>query len=392
MNKRKLISKIIYLDYHSTTPVDPEVMKVMLPYFTQDFGNPGSSAHPYGWRAKEAVENGRKQVAELINVSPREIIFTSGATESNNLAIQGVVNYYKEKGNHIITSAIEHKSVLDLCRELEKQGEKVTYIPVSKSGLVEPDDIKKAITPKTILISIMLANNEIGTIQPVSLIGEIALKHGILFHTDAAQGAGKIQFDANKTNIDLASISSHKMYGPKGVGGLYVGRKARLNPICFGGGQERHLRPGTLNVPGITGFGKACEISKNLLPTESDRIKKLRDKLKDGILTRLDYVYLNGSEEHRLSGNLNLSFDFVEGESLIMGLQGIAVSSASACLSGERNPSYVLKNIGVSDTLAHASIRFCVGRFTTEEEIDYTIEEVVRKVAYFRNIYKSVHL
>ena len=379
--------QIIYIDNHATTPVDRRVFEVMAPYFTEQFGNPESSIHPYGWAASEACEKGRDQVASLIGAGHKEIIFTSGATESNNLAIQGVVSFYEDKGDHIITSCIEHKSVLDICKELEKRGKKVTYLSVDKNGFINSEDVKNAITSKTIIITIMSANNEIGTIQPVEEIGKIAHEHGIIFHTDAAQAAGKIPFDVNKINADIVSLSSHKIYGPKGIGAIYIrirNPKVRLKPLFFGGGQEHGIRPGTLNVPGIAGFGKAAELCCELLNDESERILYLRERLKNGILSQLDYVYVNSPEKNCLPGNLNLSIAYIEGESLIMGLKGIAVSSGSACSSKDLSTSHVLKSIGVDDTHAHSSIRFGIGRFNTEEEIDYVIEEVVKNVKRLR--------
>lgn len=383
------MSKVIYMDNHATTPVDPLVLQEMLPYFTENFGNPESKTHPYGWAALEAVTKAREQIASLIGSNPKEIIFTSGATESNNIAIQGVVNFYEKKGNHIITSAIEHKSVLDTCKELEKRGKRVTYLPVNKEGFINTKDLLKAITTKTVLITVMYANNEIGTIQPIKEIGAIAKEYGILFHTDAAQGAGKIAFNVNDMNVDLASLSSHKIYGPKGVGAIYIRShdpRVRLSPLFYGGGQEYGLRPGTLNVPGIVGFGKAAKLCRELLPEEPERIKKLRDRLKDGILSQLDYVYVNGSENERLPGNLNVSFAYVEGESLVMSLKRVAVSSGSACTSHDAGVSHVLKSIGVGDELAHASIRFGLGRFNTEEEVEEVIKDLVESVKHLREI------
>lgn len=390
------MSRIIYLDNHATTPVDRQVFESMIPYLTDQFGNPESSTHPYGWAASEACEKGRTQVASLIGATPKEIIFTSGATESNNLAIQGVVSFYEDKGDHIITSSIEHKSVLDTCKELEKRGKKVTYLPVDKFGFVNMEDLRKAITSKTVIITIMSANNEIGTIQPVLEIGKIAHDCGIIFHTDAAQAVGKILFDVNKINADIVSLSSHKIYGPKGIGAIYIrirNPKVRLKPLFFGGGQEHGIRPGTLNVPGIAGFGMAAKLCCELLSDEAQRILYLRERLKSGIMSQLDYVYVNGPGENRLPGNLNLSFAYIEGESLIMGLKGIAVSSGSACSAKDLSTSHVLKSIGVDDTLAHSSIRFGIGRFNTEEEIDYVINEVVKNVKKFREIsplYKAI--
>jgi cysteine desulfurase len=379
----------IYMDNHATTPVDPRVLEAMLPYFTQQFGNAASRNHVFGWTAEEAVENARAQIARLINASPKEIVFTSGATESDNLALKGVAEMYREKGNHIITQVTEHKAVLDTCKRLEKYGYQVTYLPVDREGRVDPDDVRRAITPKTILISIMYANNEIGVIQPIEEIGRIAKEHGVLFHVDGVQAVGKIPVDVQKDGIDLLSISAHKIYGPKGVGALYVRRKnprVQLAAVIDGGGHERGMRSGTLNVPGIVGLGKACEICQQEMLTESERLRALRDRLKDGILSRLDEVYINGSMKYRLPNNLNLSFAYVEGESLLMGINDVAVSSGSACTSATLEPSYVLKALGVGEDLAHTSIRFGLGRFNTEEEVDYVIERVVETVNRLREL------
>lgn len=379
----------IYLDNHATTPVDPEVLRAMLPYFTEEFGNAASRNHQFGWRAEEAVERARQQIARLINADPKEIVFTSGATESDNGAIKGVAEMYREKGNHIITVVTEHKAVLDTCKRLEKSGYEVTYLPVQKDGKVSPEAVKEAVTDKTILITIMVANNEIGTIHPIAEIGRIAREKGILFHSDATQAVGKIPVDVQAMNIDLASLSAHKMYGPKGVGALYVRRKAprvRLAPIIDGGGHERGMRSGTLNVPGIVGFGKACELCGQKMPEEASRLRALRDRLKEGIMGALDDVYLNGHPTDRLPGNLNLSFAYVEGESLLMGLKDIALSSGSACTSATLEPSYVLKALGVGEDLAHSSIRFGLGRFNTEEEVEYVITEVVKNVNRLREM------
>ncbi len=379
----------IYLDHQATTPVDPQVLDAMMPYFTEKFGNAASRNHAFGWEAEEAVEAARVQIANLIGASPKEIIFTSGATESDNIALKGAFEMYAEKGTHIITTAIEHKAVLDSASRVEQLGGKVTYVPVNKEGVVDPDDVKKAITDKTILISVMGANNEVGTIQPITEIGALAHEHEILFHCDAAQAAGKFALDVNEMNIDIMSLSGHKMYGPKGIGAMYVRRRnprVRLTPVIHGGGHERGMRSGTLNVPAIVGFGKACEICQQEMDTENVRMKALRDKLKDLILTELDEVYINGSLEHRLSTNLNLSFAFVEGEALMMGMKDIAVSSGSACTSASLEPSYVLKALGVGDDLAHSSIRFGVGRFNTEEEIEYVARQVVDSVKRLREL------
>jgi cysteine desulfurase len=379
----------IYMDNHATTPVDPRVVEAMLPYFTNQFGNAASRNHSFGWEAEKAVENAREQIAKLINATPREIIFTSGATESDNLALKGVAEMYREKGNHIITMVIEHKAVLDPCKRLEKYGYQVTYLPVNKEGLINLDELRAAITDKTILISIMYANNEIGVLQPIEEIGKIAKERKVLFHTDATQAVGKIPFDVQAMNVDLASLSAHKMYGPKGVGALYVRRRnprVQLAPIFDGGGHERGMRSGTLNVPSIVGFGKACEIAGQEMATESVRLQGLRDRLKEKIFSQLDEVYVNGSWAHRLPHNLNVSFAFVEGESLLMGISDVAVSSGSACTSATLEPSYVLKALGVGEDLAHTSIRFGLGRFNTEEEVDYVAERLVETVNRLREL------
>ena len=379
----------IYMDNHATTPVDPRVVEAMLPYFTNQFGNAASRNHPFGWEAEKAVETAREQIAALIHASPKEIIFTSGATESDNLALKGVAEMYREKGNHIITMVIEHKAVLDTCKRLEKYGYQVTYLPVAKDGRIDLDDLRRAITPKTILISIMYANNEIGVLQPIEEIGRIAKEHKVLFHTDATQAVGKIPFDVEKFNVDLASLSAHKMYGPKGVGALYVRRKnprVQVAPLIDGGGHERGMRSGTLNVPSIVGFGKACEIARAEMPAEMERMRGLRERLQNNLFGRLDEVYINGSMEHRLPNNLNISFAYVEGESLLMGINDIAVSSGSACTSATLEPSYVLKALGVGEDLAHTSIRFGLGRFNTDEEVDYVADRVVETVTRLREL------
>jgi len=379
----------IYFDNHATTQVDPRVVKAMLPYFTEKFGNAASRNHPFGWAGEEAVENARAQVASLIGATPKEIIFTSGATESDNLMIKGVAEMYREKGNHIITQAIEHKAVLDTCKRLEKEGFEVTYLPVGKDGRVDPAEVRKAITPKTILITIMYANNEIGIINPIQEIGKIAKEHGIFFASDGVQAVGKIPVDVQKDNIDLLAISAHKIYGPKGVGALYVRRRnprVQLSAIIDGGGHERGMRSGTLNVPGIVGLGAACEIAQKEMATESVRLSKLRDRLKAGLEAKLDEVFVNGSVEHRLPNNLNMSFAYVEGESLLMGINDIAVSSGSACTSATLEPSYVLKALGVGEDLAHTSIRFGLGRFNTEEEVDYVTDKMVQVVTKLREL------
>ncbi len=379
----------IYLDNHATTPADPRVVDAMLPYFTEKFGNSASRNHAFGWAAEEAVEIARGQIAKLINASPKEIIFTSGATESNNLAIKGVAEMYREKGNHIITQVTEHKAVLDTCKRLEKYGYEVTYLPVQKDGRINLDDLRKAITPKTILISIMYANNEIGVVQPIEEIGKIAKEKGVFFHVDGVQAAGKIPVDVQRDGIDLLSISAHKIYGPKGVGALYVRRKnprVQLSAIIDGGGHERGMRSGTLNVTGIIGLGKACELCQQEMAQESAKLSRLRDRLKEGIMSKLDECYINGSMEHRLPHNINISFAFVEGESLLMGINDIAVSSGSACTSATLEPSYVLKALGVGEDLAHTSIRFGIGRFNTEEEVDYVVGRVVETVNRLREL------
>ena len=380
----------LYLDNHATTPMDPRVLDAMLPYFVEKFGNAASRNHAFGWEAEEAVENARKQLARLIHADPKEIVFTSGATESDNLALKGVVEMYHEKGDHIITSLTEHRAILDTAKALEtKRGIKVTYLPVDKTGLVNPDDVRRAITDKTILISIMLANNEIGTINPVKEIGKIAKEKGILFHSDATQGVGKIPVDVQEMGIDLMSFTAHKIYGPKGVGALYVRKKAprvRIAPLIDGGGHERGMRSGTLPVPLIVGFGKACELCGQEMPTESVRLAKMRDRLQAGILGALEEVYLNGHPTLRLPHNLNLSFAYVEGESLLMGIHDVAVSSGSACTSASLEPSYVLRALGVGDELAHSSIRFGLGRFTTEEEVDYVLAHTVGVVERLRTL------
>jgi cysteine desulfurase len=384
----------IYLDNHATTPMDPRVFDAMKPYFTDVFGNAASRNHSFGWQAEEAVETARKQVADLIGANPKEIIFTSGATESNNLALKGVAEMYAEKGNHIITAATEHKAILDTCKRLEKSGIRVTYLAVQADGLVDLNMLRDAITDKTILISIMYANNEIGVIQPMAEIGKIAKEKGILLHTDAVQAVGKIPVDVNANGIHIASLTGHKLYGPKGCGALYVRRRnprVQLTAQMEGGGHERGMRSGTLNVPGIVGFGKACELAKQEMAEESKRLGYLRDKLKDHLLRELDEVFINGNMEHRLPHNLNISFAYVEGESLLMGINDVAVSSGSACTSATLEPSYVLKALGAGDDLAHSSIRFGIGRFNTEEEIDYVgnkVVEVVRKLRELSPLYE----
>jgi cysteine desulfurase len=379
----------IYMDNHATTPVDPRVLDAMTPYFNDKFGNAASRNHAFGWTAEEAVENARAQVAKLINASPKEIIFTSGATESDNLAIKGVAEMYREKGNHIITQVTEHKAVLDTCKRLEKYGYQVTYLPVQRDGRISLDELRKAITPKTILISIMYANNEIGVVQPIAEIGKLAKEKGILFHVDGVQAVGKIPVDVQRDGIDLLAISGHKIYGPKGVGALYVRRKnprVQLAAIIDGGGHERGMRSGTLNVPGIVGLGKACEICQQEMESETKEMLRLRDRLQKGIMSKLDECYINGTMEHHLPNNINISFAFVEGESLLMGINDIAVSSGSACTSATLEPSYVLKALGVGEDLAHTSIRFGLGRFNTDEEVDYVVSRVVETVSRLREL------
>lgn len=379
----------IYMDYHATTPLDPRVLDAMMPFFTNKFGNAASRNHSFGWEAEEAVEKGRKQIADLIGATAKEIVLTSGATESNNLAIKGVAEMYSERGNHIITAATEHKATLDTCKRLEKHGYRVTYMPVQQNGLIDLDALRAAITDKTILISIMYANNEIGVIQPVAEIGKIAKERGVLFHTDGVQAVGKVPVNVIADNVDLMSISGHKLYGPKGVGALYVRRKSprvQLTAQMDGGGHERGMRSGTLNVPSIVGFGEACELCKKEMSVESVRLRELRDRLKDRLLASLDETYINGTMESRLPHNLNISFAYVEGESLLMGINDVAVSSGSACTSATLEPSYVLKALGAGDDLAHSSIRFGLGRFTTAEEVDYVTEKVIDVVKKLREL------
>ncbi|TAL12373.1 MAG: IscS subfamily cysteine desulfurase [Nitrospirae bacterium] len=379
----------IYMDNHSTTPMDPRVLDAMLPYFVEKFGNAASRNHQFGWEAEEAVENARKQIAKLIHCDAKEIVFTSGATESDNLALKGVVEMYKEKGDHIVTCSTEHRAILDTCKSLEKRGIKVTYLPVEKDGRVNPDEIRKALTDKTILISVMLANNEIGTIHPIAEIGKIAKEKGILLHCDATQGVGKIPVDVEALKVDLMSFTSHKIYGPKGVGALYVrkkGPRVRLVPQIDGGGHERGMRSGTLPVPLIIGFGKACELCEQEMPAESKRIAAMRDRLQTQIMKDLDECYLNGHPTERLPHNLNISFAYVEGEALLMGVKEIALSSGSACTSATLEPSYVLRALGVGSDLAHSSIRFGLGRFTTDEEVDYTGKRMVEAVRRLREM------
>jgi cysteine desulfurase len=380
----------VYMDNHATTRLDPRVLEAMLPYFTEKFGNAASRNHSFGWEAEEAVDRSRNQIAALVGAKSKEIIFTSGATESDNLAIKGVVEFYKEKGNHIITCVTEHKAVLDSCRALERAGKAtVTYLPVDKFGMVDPDAVRAAITDKTVLITIMWANNEIGTIHPIAEIGKIAKEKGIIFHCDAVQAIGKVPVDFEKAGVDLGSITAHKIYGPKGIGAIYVrskGPRVRLSPMVDGGGHERGMRSGTLNVPGIVGLGAACELSGKEMPEESQRLIQLRSQLQAGLFERLDEIYVNGHPTERLPGNLNVSFAYVEGESLLMGINDIAVSSGSACTSATLEPSYVIRALGIDDELAHSSIRFGLGRFNTEEEVDYVTDRVSKEVKRLRDM------
>ncbi len=379
----------VYMDNHASTRVDPRVIEAMLPLLSENYGNAASRNHEFGWKAEELVENARGQVARLINASPKEIVFTSGATESDNLAIKGVAEFYRDKGNHIVTQTTEHRAVLDVCKHLEKSGFDVTYLPVARNGRIDLDDLRRAITPKTILVSIMYANNEIGVVQPIAEIGKIAKERGVLFHTDAVQAIGKIPVDVERDGIDLLSISAHKLYGPKGVGALYVRRKnprVQLAPMIDGGGHERGVRSGTLNVPGIVGLGKACEICQKEMADESARLHVLRDRLKDAILAGLSDATINGSMEHRLPNNLNVSFAGVEGDALLMGINDVAVSSGSACTSATLEPSHVLRALDVPEDLAHSSIRFGLGRFNTEEETDYVAKRVIETVKRLREL------
>jgi len=379
----------IYMDHNATTPMDPRVLEAMMPYFTNVYGNAASRSHQYGWEAEEAVENARKQIADLIGATTKEIVFTSGATESDNLALMGIAEMYASKGNHIITLPTEHKAIIDTCKYLERHGKEVTYLSVDEFGMVDLEALRNAIKDTTILVSIMMANNEIGTIQPVAEIGKICREKGVIFHTDATQGVGKIPVDVNAMNIDLMSFTAHKMYGPKGVGALYVRKKSprvKLSEQMHGGGHERGMRSGTLNVPGIVGFGKACEICKNEMEEESKRLIYLRDKMINTFLTRVKYSYLNGHPTERLPHNVNVSFEYVEGEGLMMGIKDLAVSSGSACTSATLEPSYVLKALGRGDELAHSSIRYGLGRFTTEEEVDFAIEQTIETVDHLREL------
>jgi cysteine desulfurase len=379
----------IYMDNHATTPMDPRVLEAMLPYFGKVFGNAASRNHQFGWEAEAAVDKAREQVAKLIGCTAKEIIFTSGATESNNLAIKGIAEMYREKGNHIITQVTEHKAVLDTCKKLEKLGYEVTYLSVETDGLVSVEKLAAAITPKTILVTIMFANNEIGVVQPVEAIGKLCHEKGVIFHTDGVQAVGKIPVDVQKMNIDVMSLTAHKIYGPKGVGALYVRRRnprVQITEQINGGGHERGMRSGTLNVPGIVGLGEACEIAGAEMETEAKRLGELRDYLKAKFEDALDYVHVNGNMDHHLPGNLNMSFVHVEGESLLMGINDVAVSSGSACTSATLEPSYVLKALGLGDDVAHSSIRFGLGRFNNKAEVDYVSDKVISVVKHLREM------
>lgn len=377
----------IYMDYSATTPVDPRVVDVMIPYLREQFGNPASRSHVYGWTAEEAVENARSEVAKLVNADTREIVWTSGATESNNLAIKGAAHFYKDKGRHIITVKTEHKAVLDTCRELEREGYEVTYLDVLPNGLIDLEVLKQSVRPETILISVMFVNNEIGVIQDIPQIGEFCREKGIIFHVDAAQATGKVKIDLSTLKVDLMSFSAHKTYGPKGVGALYVRRKprVRLEAQMHGGGHERGMRSGTLPVHQIVGMGECFRLAREEADEEHERICMLRDRLWEG-LQDIEEVYINGDMDHRVPHNLNISFNYIEGESMMMALKDIAVSSGSACTSASLEPSYVLRALGRNDELAHSSIRFSIGRFTTEEEVDFTIKLVKNKIAKLREL------
>jgi cysteine desulfurase len=378
----------IYLDYQATTPMDPRVLDAMMPYFTHQFGNPHSRSHSYGWEAEEGVEKARGQVAKLIGADEKEVIFTSGATESNNLAIRGVAEFYKDRKNHIVTTVTEHKCVLDTCRHLEQQGFEVTYLPVQKNGLIDLEALRAAVTDKTVVVSVMAVNNEIGVIQPLAEIGKICREKKAFFHTDAAQAVGKIPLDVEAMNVDLMSISGHKIYGPKGIGALYVRRKprVRLVPLIVGGGQERGFRSGTLPTPLCVGLGEAAEIAMNEMEGEAKRLTKLQARMLKGLQDRLPEIFVNGDLEHRIPGNLNISFAYVEGESLMMGIKNLAVSSGSACTSASLEPSYVLRALGVEEEMAHTSLRIGLGRFTTEHEVDTAVDELVRHVNKLREM------
>ena len=384
------MSKAVYMDYLATTPVDPRVMEAMVPFFTSIYGNAASRNHQFGWEAEEAVENARKSIADAIGAKPSEIIFTSGATESNNLSLAGLWEMYKEKGNHIVTLVTEHKCVLDTSEYLQREkGVDVTYLPVKEDGLVDLKELEAALRDDTLLVSVMFANNEIGVLQPISEIGKLCKERGIFFHTDAAQALGKVPINVEDLGIDLLSMSGHKVYGPKGIGALYVRKRkprVKLKPIIHGGGHERGMRSGTLNVPAIVGFGKAVEIAIDEMEAETKRASKLRDRLEQALLKELDYTQVNGNVEHRLPGLSNISFNYVEGEGLMMAIPDIAVSSGSACTSASLEPSYVLKALGLSDELAHSSIRFGIGRFTTEKEVDYVVQSMVKGVQKLREL------
>jgi len=379
----------IYMDNHATTPLDPRVLEAMMPYLTGTFGNAASRNHSFGWEAEQGVEKAREQIAKLIGCSSKEIIFTSGATESNNLAIKGVAEMYRERGNHIITQMTEHKAVLDTCKRLEKSGYRITYLPVQADGLVDIEDLKRAMDDQTILVSIMYANNEIGVIQPIREIGKLCHEKGVIFHSDAVQAVGKIPVNVITDNIDIMSLTGHKIYGPKGVGALYVRRRnprVQISEQINGGGHERGMRSGTLNVPGIVGLGAACEICMNEMEAEGKREQELRDYLRNKLETALDYTVVNGNMEHHLPGNLNMSFVYVEGESLLMGINDIAVSSGSACTSATLEPSFVLKALGLGDDVAHSSIRFGLGRFNTKAEVDYVADKLISVVQHLREL------
>jgi cysteine desulfurase len=379
----------IYLDNHATTCTDPRVLEAMVPYFTEHYGNPASRHHAFGRRAEEAVEDARSRVARLLGAAPREIVFTSGATESNNLAIKGAAALYRPKGDHLVTAATEHHAVLDPARRLEREGFRVTVLPVDRFGRVTPEQVAEAITDKTILVSLMTANNEVGTLHPVGAVGKVCKERGVLFHTDAAQAVGKVPLDVEEMGIDLLSISAHKLYGPKGTGALYVrrqGPRVRLEPLFDGGGHERGLRSGTVAVPGVVGLGVSCELAGEEMAAEAERLTRLRERLRAGIMGQLEDVFLNGHPTERLPGNLNLSFAYLEGEALLMCLRDVAVSSGSACTSADPEPSYVLRALGVPDDLARGSLRFGLGRFTTEEEVDYAAAAVARAVRHLRSI------
>ena len=383
------VSLPIYMDNHATSPLDPRVLEAMMPYFTTKFGNAASRNHSFGWEAEQAVETAREQIAKLIGATAKEIIFTSGATESNNLALKGIAEMYRERGNHIITQVTEHKAILDTCKRLEKNGYRVTYLPVKADGLIDLEDLERAMDDKTILVSIMAANNEIGVLQPIREIGKLCHQKGVIFHTDAVQAVGKVAVNVIADNIDVLSLSGHKIYGPKGVGALYVRRRnprVQIAAQIAGGGHERGMRSGTLNVPGIVGLGKACEIAFEEMDNEAAYLRGLRDRLKNKLESELDYVHVNGSMEHRLPGNLNMSFVYVEGESLLMGINDVAVSSGSACTSATLEPSYVLKALGLGDDVAHSSIRFGLGRFNTQAEVDYVAAKVIDIVKHLRQL------